>query len=477
MSVVDTPRQTCSQVKRSLLSVWEYNMKPIQKILSHSILFLLISFLAIDCYAQTIPDRINSARSYQDKGDFLKALNELEAIGDIASLDKEVRGFILNAYSDLCREAINRSSRRIALKVTDSAINKFPKEKKIIVEHGKALLATFKYQEAVSSLGNLLRLEGGKTLDPEITSLGLAVQGYGLMNIEDKKNVDRTKMAEQGIKNFTDAIAADNGWYLPYLLAGEAYISIKDYKSSQDYYEKGMKLNPEGLAHMDYVFLASVYNANKLYNEMKNLLMDVPQKRPYWPGIHLHLGYAEENLGNFTEAFYQYNYEMFISGPGEYFSKGAQASLIQLLQKINNDQKLQEKYPQLALLIKAGESGANKDFKRSIENYEKVLAGDPLPNPILYLLLGEAYMQNNDRDKAISYLKKMLEIDPSFPPAYCEIGDIFADKGDMDNAIIWWEKGFNTDPENWKVKYTKDRLKNTKQNANKFSEFLKKNNI
>lgn len=440
-------------------------------------ILLLIFFPILNCFAQAVLDHIDLAQSYQSKGEYIKALNELEAVGDIASLDKDAQKSILNAYLDLCSETVNKSSRATALKITESAIKKFPKEKKIIIKRGKALLAAYEYQDAASNLGNLLELEGGKSVDPEATSLGFAIQGYGLMNIENSKNSDNTQMIKEEIKNFNNAIAADNKWYLPYFLLGKAFIGIKDYKNAQDYYEKGMSINPEGLAHIDYILLASVYNANKLYVQLKELLKNVPQNHPYWPGIHLHLAYAEENVGNLKESFYQYNYEMFVSGPEGYFFKPAQASMAHIIREIGSDQKIREKFPELALLIKAGEAGANKDFKQSIDYYKKAMTSDPSPSPILYLLLGEAYMQNNDCDQAILYLKKMLELDPSFPPAYCEIGDMFADKGDLDNAVIWWEKGFNTDPENWKVKYTKGRLKSTKPNIGKFSEFLKKNNI
>lgn len=440
------------------------------------IVCLLCSLHTItDAYAQNAAeDYIAASKSYQSKGDYNNALNELQEIGNISSLDDPTKKILLDEYILLSGNAINKSSRRVALAITEAAAKVFPEDKRVVIKHGKAQLAVGKYKEAVNAVGRFLLLEGGESKDPESFALGCANQGYGLELVEQGKVANAFELK---VRDYQRAISADPEWFLPYLLLGATYISEKDYSKSQEYYEKGRTINPNGFSSTDYILLGSLYNENKLYQKVKDLLSDVPAEHPYWPGVHLYLGYAEENMGNLLGAFYQYNYEMFISGPEGYFFKPAQMSMANIIREINNDQKLQEKFPEVALLIKAGEAGANKDFKNSIAYYEKAMAIDPSPGPILYLLLGEAYMQNNDHDQAILYLKKMLELDSSFPPAYCEIGDMFADKGDLDNAIIWWEKGFNTDPENWKVKYTKGRLKSTKPNVGKFSEFLKKNNI
>lgn len=426
------------------------------------------------CAEDTIEGYIASAKSYQSKGDYAGALKELQKIENISSLSDSAKKMLLDEYISLSGNAINHASLRTALAVTDSAINAFPEDRRLLIKRGKAKIAVGNYKEAVNIVGQLVVNEGGESKDPELIALGYVTQGYGLESAEPGKI---TNASELQIKNYRGAISADPVWFLPYMLLGVAYISEKDYSKSQEYYEKGIALNPKGLSHKDYILLASVYNETKLHQKVKDLLKDVPTKHPYWPGVHLYLGYAEENAGNLLNAFYHYNYEMFISGPKGFFFQGAQQALAHIIQEIGSDKSMRDKYLELADCIEGGKAGAEKDFKRSIAYYSKVEKGKTSANPILYLLLGEAYMQNKDYDKTISYLQKVVSMDPSFPPAYCEIGDMYAEKGDMDNAILWWERSFATDPENWKVQYTKERLRKANFSGQKFSDFLKRNNL
>ncbi len=83
-----------------------------------------------------------------------------------------------------------------------------PARVQTMVKDGQTQIENGKYQEAVSSLGQILSLLGGSTTDPEVDALGATIQAYGLSHSGDSY----IPMAKQFLER---AIAKDPKWGYP----------------------------------------------------------------------------------------------------------------------------------------------------------------------------------------------------------------------------------------------------------------------
>ena len=89
----------------------------------------------------------------------------------------------------------------------------------------------------------------------------------------------------------------------------------------------------------------------------------------------------------------------------------------------------------------------DEDARRDINNNEPDKAAKEIYRFIesgiqsipLYNTLASAYFSQNNHDRAISCLKKALDIDPTAGFLYANLGTVYKDKGDLKKAINLYE--------------------------------------
>ncbi|NVM02315.1 MAG: tetratricopeptide repeat protein [Candidatus Helarchaeota archaeon] len=94
--------------------------------------------------------------------------------------------------------------------------------------------------------------------------------------------------------------------------------------------------------------------------------------------------------------------------------------------------------------------GLMSNDPKAIECYEKVLTISPDDIKALYNL-GGTYSKNRQFDKAIKYLKQVIEQDPNNPEynlAWFTLGHYYANNGQFNKAIKYLKKALEFDPNN-----------------------------
>ena len=59
---------------------------------------------------------------------------------------------------------------------------------------------------------------------------------------------------------------------------------------------------------------------------------------------------------------------------------------------------------------------------------------------------GQAYSDKGETDKALTDLKKAIELDPKYADAYNNLGVLYVKTGDNEKAIVNFKKALEIDP-------------------------------
>ena len=82
---------------------------------------------------------------------------------------------------------------------------------------------------------------------------------------------------------------------------------------------------------------------------------------------------------------------------------------------------------------KAEKAVKAKDFKGAIPLLEKVVASEP-KNADAFNYLGYSHRKIGEKDKALAYYKKALDIDPNHMGANEYLGELYLEMGDLPSA-------------------------------------------
>ncbi|MDQ1317935.1 MAG: hypothetical protein QG588_1590 [Candidatus Poribacteria bacterium] len=153
------------------------------------------------------------------------------------------------------------------------------------------------------------------------------------------------------------------------------------------------------------------------WNKAESIFLKAIEMKPDHAEAYYHVGYAKENLGQYSEAV-------------EWYQKAVE---------IKPDYA--RAYYNLAISL--GGIGkreeAIKAYDKVIEISKKLLELSP-DDAELYEQIGEAYEGKNDLDNAISTLKQAIALKPDYAEAYAYLGHIYYRKGDMTKAKNMYEK-------------------------------------
>lgn len=86
-----------------------------------------------------------------------------------------------------------------------------------------------------------------------------------------------------------------------------------------------------------------------------------------------------------------------------------------------------------------------KNLPRAHILLQDAITLDPL-NPVIFIILGDTYLEDNDGSNAIANFKKAQELDPKSPLAKMKIGNIYVRGRNLKFAIPFFEEAVEIDP-------------------------------
>ena len=88
----------------------------------------------------------------------------------------------------------------------------------------------------------------------------------------------------------------------------------------------------------------------------------------------------------------------------------------------------------------------NKNYKKAIEYYIKVLSANP-NSPNIHSDAANAYFMNGDLDKAEKHYSKAIKLEPNGFSAYNNMGNVYCERGDYKTALYYYKKSMELNPD------------------------------
>jgi len=212
---------------------------------------------------------------------------------------------------------------------------------------------------------------------------------------------------------------------------------------------------------VDYLVRASCARREGAHDQAQKVLQEGLSRYPTAPGLHCSLGQVYQAKKQPAKAFYEFQYEIMLSGPRSSYTDKAKDQ-IEIVTSLLDREKDPDNYLKVAYGAAALMSMNPEGYEKAIENIKKGLRAngdDCLP---LQVLLGNAYVGLGKHNEAIKAFESALRIDPFFVPAYVDLGDTYEKLGKREKALEQYAKALTRDKHNWRVREMLKRIRELK---------------
>lgn len=242
------------------------------------------------------------------------------------------------------------------------------------------------------------------------------VQNYTLLAYE----LIRAELYHTAIPLLEKVISENDEYYAAYMYAGVCYMNMNSLDKALEYLSKSSNIEPNEI--QPRLFLAQVYTLQNNQQQAIDTYEDA-----------LNIDKENETL-RFDYAKTLIRFDLFRQARLEY----------QELIELNTENLVRYKI-ELALLDLDHMEDSKEGLrlaKEVVENWEDFQTADTSLQAKALDALGWAYQKNQQKDEALKYLKRALEIDKYLPSAYYHLGVIYAEienyteaKGNFERAI------------------------------------------
>ncbi len=256
------------------------------------------------------------------------------------------------------------------------------------------------------------------------------------------------KEAEQAIDKALAVSPADAQLYYT---RAQVMMRAKKWKQVAKALDKAFSIDPALAQPVDYLVRASCAQREGAYGQARKVLEEGLERYPTAPGLHYGLGQVFQALGESARAFYLFQHEIMLSGPGSSYTDEAKDQ-IEITTALIDKEKDRGNYLKVAYGAAALVNMSPGSYEKAIENIKKGLRAngdDCLP---LQVLLGHAYVGLDEHEQAIKAFEAALRVDPFFVPAYVDLGNAYEKLGKRDKALEHYAKALTLDKHNWRVR-------------------------
>jgi len=421
---------------------------------------LAAAFVAHPCWGEA-----NFEKVVEEAPVLLEAGKVEEAVGMMLSLDTlvgrsiEERKTLARKLHEMHNALIRRDESEWLLKLDEHARKLFPSERTAGADFGEACIMTGRFERAERELR---AAAGQRNLDyPEsrgelarvhlLLARAALVQGH----IDDAK------------KAIAAAIESEPSAAQLYYTKAQVMLRAGDWDEAGTALKTAFRLDPDLAQPVDYLVRASCMmreaaieqetGRNRVLEQAEKVIKQGLSRFPTAPGLHCSLGQVYLAQQKPAKAFYQFQYEIMLSGPKSSYTQEARDRIeimTALLDKDRNSETPAEKNSYLkiaygaAALMKMQPGG----YEAAIENIRKGLRAngdDCLP---LQVLLGRALAGLKQYEKAAEVFRTVVRIDPHFVPGYVDLGDVCEELGDREGALKHYATALTLDKHNWRVR-------------------------
>ncbi len=111
------------------------------------------------------------------------------------------------------------------------------------------------------------------------------------------------------------------------------------------------------------------------------------------------------------------------------------------------------------------------------ENYLKYSTQKEFPEEaggLAYYRLGYSFYEKGDYERALKYLEKAIQIDPTLSKPYVYLGNIYYDQGDLDSAIFYYKKAYELSPGDQDISWLLKRAERVKEVGKEAYDYFEK---
>jgi len=366
-------------------------------------------------------------------------LLQLDGLVGLSILEKK---HLARVLEDVHNELTRREEHGWLYKADEHARKLFPSERGSGANFGEACMARADFKLAAKVLAEAAGQKNSyypvKGRDPARADLLLARASLVVGNV---------KQAQQAIARALEISPTDAR--LHYTKA-QVMMRAQDWAQVDESLRTAFRINPKLAQPVDYLVQASCAQRKQQYDMARKVLEEALSRYPAAPGLHYSLGQTFQAMKKPARAFYQFQYEIMLSGPRSSYTDDA-TDQIEIMTALIDREKDPANYLKVAYGASALARMNPEGYEKAVEYIEKGLRAngdDCLP---LQMLLGNAYVGLEKYDLAAKAFASALRVDPFFVPAYVDLGDTYKKLGKEEKALEQYAKALTLDKHNWRV--------------------------
>jgi tetratricopeptide (TPR) repeat protein len=363
----------------------------------------------------------NMAACYEKVGDIQLAEKYYQEAIELAPTDI----FYYKALSACYR---NNNQKEAIINLYKDAISNYNTIPGFIFELAYAYGEDEKYDESINYYDKLSAFKDYRDL-----SIALNNKGYSYLRLNN---------LNEAIKCYEEAIRLNPQDPLSYLSYARA-LAPSDKNKAVEYFKKAIDLSPQDITV--YRELSNLYINNNQKDKVIDLYKEAILKFNDVPDFYFELGYFYFNEGDFVESIHYYDKVLEFN---EYPDRCAALNNkgLSLFQLNKNDAAI-ECYKECILLnpgytlafVNYARALAPSDKNKAVEYIKKAI--DLSPRDItIYKELADLYISNNQKETVIDLYKEAILKFSDAPEFYFELGNVYATEEKFAESIIYYDK-------------------------------------
>jgi len=430
---------------------------------------LAAAFAGRPCLGEVSFEKIVSdAPVLLEAGKLEEAVEMVRSLDTLAGRSIDQRKTLARKLHDMHNTLLRRDESDWLLKLGEHARKLFPSERTAGADYGEACIRAGRFDLAEREL---LAAVGQRNLDypaagGELARVNLLLSRAALVQ-------GHLDVAKKAIAMATEQAPADARMYY---MKAQVMLRDGDWAEVSAALSKAFKLDPKLAQPVDYMVRASAMGREAALEQgpsrvqtlaqAEKLLEQGLKRYPTAPGMHYSLGQLYLAQEKPAAAFYQFQYEMMLSGPKSSYMQEAKDQIEIITALLEKDIKTTGEKDTF-LKIAYGAAALMKmqpgDYEVAIENIHKGLRANGDNCLPLQVLLGRAYLGLGDHKKAAEVFRNVVRIDKHFVPGYVDLGDACEAIGEREEALKHYAVAYSLDKYNWRVLEMLDKVDRMQQ--------------